>query len=100
MRYGGRQKGTPNKKTVALTDLLEKISCDPAAKLASLLPKLKPDMQAKVLLELMEYIYPKRKAVEVSGVDGEAIEINQHSDFDKEQVAQLKAELMQVISRK
>ena len=98
-RIGGRQKGTPNKKTLILKDLLDKMSFDPAKKLVEMMPDLNYELKAKICLELMEYLYPKRKAIEHSGPDGEAIEINQHQDIDQEQVNQLKAELKKLVSK-
>ncbi|MBY0554222.1 hypothetical protein K2P97_06815 [bacterium] len=72
----GRQKGTPNKKTLILTEILDSLDCDVTQKLTELLPQLQPEKQADVLLELMSYIFPKRKALELTGADGGAIQIN------------------------
>ncbi len=66
MRIGGRQKGTPNKKTLALVEILEAKKIDPVSGLSTLLPILEPEKQADVYLKLMEYLYPKRKAIEMS----------------------------------
>lgn len=70
-KFGGRQKGTPNKTTLILKDILDDLQINVPKQLAELLPKLKPEKQADVLCELLQYIYPKRKAIELSGKDGE-----------------------------
>lgn len=72
----GRQKGTPNKKTLILTEILDSLDCDVTQRLTELLPQLQPEKQADVLLELMSYIFPKRKALELTGADGGAIQIS------------------------
>lgn len=64
-KSGGRKKGTPNKKTLLLSDIIEQGSQSLPERILELLPKLPVDKQANVLLKLMEFIYPKRKAVEV-----------------------------------
>ncbi len=70
----GRKPGTPNKKTVELKSVLDELSVDPVRALFDLLPMLDLEKQADVYMRMMEYLYPKRKAVEHSGVDGGAIE--------------------------
>ena len=62
-KTGGRQNGTPNKKTA---DLLEKLgNYNPLdALLAISKDEDTPlDIQVKINLDLMNYIYPKRKSV-------------------------------------
>ena len=63
-KTGGRQKGTPNKKTADLLvrlgnynplDALLAISQDEDTPL---------EIQVKINLDLMNYVYPKRKSVE------------------------------------
>ena len=71
----GRKKGIPNKKTLVLKDVFEQLGHDVPAKIAGLIPQLHPEKQVDVYLELMEYLYPKRKAVEHSGPVGGPIEI-------------------------
>jgi hypothetical protein len=94
-KKGGRVKGEPNKRTKELKEYLESIGCFPDEVLAQIvmgkpikcrisfneetgdfvegdmLPKLEERMSAAK--ELMQYIYPKRKAVEVSGENGEKV---------------------------
>lgn len=63
-KTGGRQKGTPNKRTA---DLLERLGdYNPLdALLAISQDEDTPlEIQVKINLDLMNYVYPKRKSVE------------------------------------
>jgi len=70
-KTGGRKAGTPNKRTVALAERLESLNCDPVSELVSLAQAkdIDPSIRVRCYTELMAYVYPKRKAVEVSGVE-------------------------------
>lgn len=105
-KTGGRQKGSPNKRTVELTELLEKKGFNPAEKLVYVYRKaikeykradqiadaIQKDLLSRGIpadkvnhgpsylkiasdaaKELMQYVYPKRKAVEFSGPNGEPV---------------------------
>ncbi len=56
----GRVKGNPNKKTLVLHEVLAELGVDVPQRLIKLLPHLKKEQQAEVLLELMPYLYTKR----------------------------------------
>jgi len=76
-RKGGRQKGTPNKKTKDVIDRLKDLNCDPIegmTKIAEAALKL-GDLQlaGQMYKELAQYVAPKRKAIEVTGKDGERL---------------------------
>lgn len=73
----GRKKGVPNKKTQILTDSLERLGLDPIEGLYECLKEYdavtpyEPSDQinllkakASIYMELLQYIYPKRKAIE------------------------------------
>ena len=64
-KTGGRKKGTPNKRTV---DFIERLGdFDLVAELKKLYHSTKDDnLKGQILKTLMEYAYPKRKAVEMS----------------------------------
>ncbi len=64
-KTGGRKKGTPNKKSINLQDSLESNGLSVVERLTELLPQLAIEKQADVLLSLMPYLHPKRKAIEV-----------------------------------
>ena len=75
-RVGGRQKGTPNKKTVELQDRVKKFmnamgikNFDPLVALAGISQDKSTPLKLKVeaLKELSQYFHPKRRAVEFSG---------------------------------
>lgn len=79
-KKGGRVAGTPNKRTQALTELKEKTRLDPLdffrAVLEADLSTLKGDaptldQRLTAAKELASYLYPKRKAIEVSGEGAE-----------------------------
>jgi hypothetical protein len=63
-KTGGRQKGTPNRSTTKLRECFDNAGFDVPEKIIELLPKLEAADQAKVLMDLMAYLYPKRKATE------------------------------------
>ncbi len=60
----GRKKGVPNKRTLILNEILDAGGLDVPQMLLALLPKLPITKQADVLLDLMSFLYPKRKAIE------------------------------------
>lgn len=76
LKTGGRQKGTPNKKTRQLQSLIDGYGHNPVEALVSVAmdANVDPALRTKVNLELMQYLYPKRKAVELSGDPDNPIE--------------------------
>ncbi len=72
VRLGGRQKGTPNRKTTEIGALLDSMGCNPIEGMAKIAnnPKTTPELRGKMYGELAQYVYPKRKAVEHTGPDG------------------------------
>lgn len=63
-KSGGRKKGTPNKKTKELIEVLG--SFNPLEKLKDIYASTDDiALQAKICLDLLKYIYPQRKAVEL-----------------------------------
>src|SRR5215208_6306459 len=71
-RRGGRQKGTPNKKTQAVAEKLAALGCDPIKQMGQIAldESVEVSVRVQVLKELCQYVAPKRKAVEVTGEDG------------------------------
>ena len=67
-KTGGRQKGTPNKRTQNLVELIEAShgDFDPVLELINIYKDTKTPLELKtsILKDLMPYIYPKRKAIE------------------------------------
>ena len=77
-KFGGRQKGTPNKKTFDAKLIAEQLDCDPFEILVHFAKgdadalgykggTIPPDMRLQAAKEASQYLYPKRKAVEHSG---------------------------------
>jgi len=64
-KRGGRTKGTPNKSTQALSELLEELNHDPLKETINTLPLLNPSDRVKTNLKLLEFIYPRKKAMEI-----------------------------------
>ena len=64
-RLGGRQKGTPNKKSQIFESLLAVDDINLPSEILKCCENLKPLDKANIYLKLMEYIYPKRKAITI-----------------------------------
>ena len=76
-KTGGRRKGTPNKRTQQVAEVLRELDCDPIRGMAEIAAnKRHPiELRAKMYTELAHYVYPKRKAVdEYHDGAGEAFE--------------------------
>jgi hypothetical protein len=69
---GGRKKATPNKKTGAVAEKLAALAYDPIEGMARLAmdETVEASIRAQMHQELAQYIYPKCKAIEVSGDEG------------------------------
>jgi hypothetical protein len=66
-KTGGRKSGTPNRRTGQLADQLAALGLDVPAEIAKALPDLNAELRVKVLMDLMTFLFPKRKAIEHSG---------------------------------
>lgn len=77
-KFGGRKKGTPNKRTLILQEHLDKMQLDPIQGIRGCLDELElvdvyePEdkislikAKAAIYLELLQYIYPKRRAIDI-----------------------------------
>lgn len=66
-KVGGRVKGTMNRKSESLFELCEEMGFNPFAELMRLAFSTDDEaVRASCLKELCQYLYPKRKAVELS----------------------------------
>lgn len=74
-RLGGREKGTPNKKTEALIAICEKHGVEPFEGMVLMAKTCSDfDLKFQILREICHYIHPKRKAIELStGSSGEEV---------------------------
>lgn len=73
----GRKKGTPNKVTQSIQQFFDDNGIFIPEKIIELMPELEPRDRMKAWLEVAQYVYPKRKAIEVTGKDGEPVKITQ-----------------------
>ena len=65
-KSGGRSRGTPNRRTTEVSELLAKLGCDPLKGMARIAMKRRNpvELRAQMFKELAPYVYPKRKAVD------------------------------------
>lgn len=81
-KTGGRQKGTPNYRTVQLEVLLAELNCDPIQGMAQIAmdSSMPPELRGRMYAELAGYLYPKRKATEIKVDDGPRITFHINTD--------------------
>ena len=74
-KTGGRKKGTPNKKTTELMELLG--DYNPIVRLIEIAKdeNTSLDMQVKINLDLLPYIYPKRKSINMNSNETPEVKI-------------------------
>lgn len=77
-KTGGRVAGTPNKRTQDLMERLDALGVDPVNGLAAIArDETAPlELRARVQMELMGYLFPKRKALDVSSDEKQSISIS------------------------
>jgi len=78
-KWGGRQKGTSNKITSELRDTIQGILNTNIEKFPEWIAELALTDPAKAIdanMKLMEYILPKLTRTEISGVNGDPIEVD------------------------
>lgn len=70
----GWKKGVPSKKTALLIDICSEHNFDPAITVIKMIMDKDADLldkeRADLCVKIMDYIYPKRKAIEHTGVNG------------------------------
>lgn len=64
-KTGGRKKGTPNKNSVQMTEVLDNFGYNPVERLLEKYDKLSFSEQAKIDLKFIEFLYPRKKSVDV-----------------------------------
>ena len=84
----GRPKGSKNKQTVAVTDRLEALGCDPIEGMAQITMDESADLslRGQMFKELAQYVAPKRKAMEMK-TEGEItlVDVIRSIDQDEDQ---------------
>lgn len=77
-KTGGRKKGDKyNAIRKDLADKLRDLNFDPVIEMVKIFKSrdCPVDIQAKICVDLLQYLHPKRKAVEHTGADGGPIDI-------------------------
>lgn len=73
-KTGGRKKGTLNKSKQTVEDICQLMGYDPIRALIKIAQTSNDvAVQASCAKEVAKYVYPVKKAVEVSGLNGEPI---------------------------
>src|SRR5690349_21126382 len=78
IKTGGRRAGTPNRRTVELSDRLTELGVDPVAQLAQIAldDDAAAELRARVACELLAYLYPKRRALDVNAGSQQPVSIH------------------------
>lgn len=78
-KTGGRTKGTPNKKTTDVQQLLENLNCNPIEGMARIAENIEIDISIRLnaYKEIAQYMFPKRRAVDLNA----SIDVMSHEDF-------------------
>src|SRR6516164_7321184 len=68
-KTGGRKAGTPNRTIREISELLESLGHNPIEAMVCIAtdPEASLELGGRMNAELAQYVYPKRKAVEVAG---------------------------------
>jgi hypothetical protein len=71
-KTGGWKAVTPNRKAREITELLESLGHSPIEAMVRIAPNPKAslELRGRMNAELAQYVYPKRKAVEVAADQG------------------------------
>jgi hypothetical protein len=77
-KTGGRIKGTPNKKTTDIQQLLENLNCNPIEGMARIAENIEIDIGIRLnaYKELAQYMFPKRRAVDLNA----SVNVLSHED--------------------
>lgn len=62
-KYGGRQKGTPNRMTVELRSILKDILYQELEDIEERLDVLEPKTRIELLIKMMPFVLPKTKEI-------------------------------------
>jgi hypothetical protein len=62
-KYGGRQKGTPNRLTKELRTILKTVLYNELEKIEELLDSLEPKARLELVIKLIPFILPKVETV-------------------------------------
>lgn len=93
----GRKKGQTCRLAADVRAKLQELGFDPIVGMVTIAqdPDCERAIVVRVAAELAQYVYPKRRSVEISGIDGAAIEVNDNSSA----IESLKARIAGIASR-
>lgn len=77
-KLGGRKRGTKNLLSREVAARLEELNFDPIATMVAIAqtPGTAPELIFRISAEVANYVWPKRKSIEHSGIAGDPIELN------------------------
>tara|TARA_B100001059_G_scaffold192422_1_gene195916 strand:+ start:224 stop:487 length:264 start_codon:yes stop_codon:yes gene_type:complete len=73
-KYGGREKGTPNKLTKEIRKILNNIVHKELEKVEENLNILEPKQRLEILIKLMPYVLPKVESISESDLESKPIQ--------------------------
>lgn len=92
-KTGGRAKGTKNKRTQEVIDILNELDCNPIEGLANVakiaMEKQDYALAGNMYKELSQYMFPKRRAVEVSAEINQDISVEELTDQQRRNLKSL-----------
>ncbi|WP_428087836.1 hypothetical protein [Candidatus Thioglobus sp.] len=92
-KTGGRSKGTKNKRTQEVIGILNKLDCNPIEGLANIatiaMKKQDYALAGNMYKELSQYMFPKRRAIEVSAEVNSNIDIKDLTDRQRRNLKSL-----------
>lgn len=80
----GRQKGTPNKKSLLVHEILENKGINLIEKITELFQVVSEQEQLKALVQMLPYVYPKLTSTELKGAEGIRVIVEKYIAKPKE----------------
>lgn len=96
-KTGGRTKGVPNKRTVVLAEVFEQANFDVPTKIMELLPSLSEEKQVDVLINLLRYLYPSRRAIDQTAALTLTAVSTTHENLNEEQMKAIIKEGLEIL---
>jgi len=77
-KTGGRQRGTPNRRTAEVAARLEELGCDPVEGMARIALDVSnpPELRGRMFAELAQYVAAKRRAIDLGQNEGQQVHIH------------------------
>lgn len=87
-KTGGRQKGTPNKVSGTVKEMINQAISNELQNLPKLLTQLEPKDKAEFIIKVLPYVLPKIAPVEVDKMSGGGDRSRMIHQMFKQQIAQ------------